>query len=171
MNEETMPSISEKELSEILQVRRDKLAALQEAGKDPFAITKYDVTHHSRDVLESFDALESKDVSVAGRLMVKRVMGKALSDELAYRLSCLDIASDRNRTLDFLVKCRSACEGCLGLIVDYLRVDVGIASEDAKPGAFTSAGNLLSDTDMLSLTDFILVNSANHVLYPLCLTS
>ena len=77
MNEETMPSISEKELSEILQVRRDKLAALQQAGKDPFAITKYDVSHHSRDVLESFDSLEGKDVSVAGRLMVKRVMGKA----------------------------------------------------------------------------------------------
>ena len=77
MNEETMPIISEKELSEILQVRRDKLAALQQAGNDPFAVTKYDVSHHSRDVLESFDALENKDVSVAGRLMVKRVMGKA----------------------------------------------------------------------------------------------
>ncbi|MBR0208059.1 MAG: lysine--tRNA ligase, partial [Oscillospiraceae bacterium] len=77
MNEEMMPTITEKELSEILQVRRDKLAALQEAGKDPFAVTKYDVTHHSTDVLEHFDELENKDVSVAGRLMVKRVMGKA----------------------------------------------------------------------------------------------
>ena len=72
-----MPNLSEKELSEILQVRRDKLAALQEAGKDPFAVTKYDVSHHSRDVLESYDALEGQTVSVAGRLMVKRVMGKA----------------------------------------------------------------------------------------------
>ena len=77
MNEETMPNISEKELSEILRVRRDKLAALQEAGNDPFAITKYDVSHHSRDVLESFASLEGQTVSVAGRLMVKRVMGKA----------------------------------------------------------------------------------------------
>ncbi len=77
MNEETKPALTEKELSEILRVRRDKLAALQEAGADPFAITRYDVTHHSTDVLRDFDALEGKDVSVAGRLMVKRVMGKA----------------------------------------------------------------------------------------------
>ena len=77
MNEELKPSLSEKELSEILQVRRDKLAALQAAGADPFEITSYDVSHHSSDVLENFDALEGKDVSVAGRLMVKRVMGKA----------------------------------------------------------------------------------------------
>ena len=77
MNEETMPVVSEKELSEILQVRRDKLSALQEAGKDPFVITKYDVSHHSCDVLDSFETLEGKNVSVAGRLMVKRVMGKA----------------------------------------------------------------------------------------------
>ena len=77
MNEELKPSLSEKELSEILQVRRDKLAALQAAGADPFAITSYDVSHHSSDVLNDFDALEGKEVSVAGRLMVKRVMGKA----------------------------------------------------------------------------------------------
>ena len=77
MNEELKPEISAKELSEILQVRRDKLAALQASGADPFSITKYDVSHHSSEVLEHFDALEGKDVSVAGRLMVKRVMGKA----------------------------------------------------------------------------------------------
>ena len=77
MNEELKPSLSEKELSEILQVRRDKLAALQASGADPFAITSYDVSHHSSDVLNDFDALEGKEVSVAGRLMVKRVMGKA----------------------------------------------------------------------------------------------
>ena len=67
----------QKELSEILQIRRDKLAALQQAGKDPFLITKYDVTHHSSDVKKDFEALEGKEVSVAGRLMSKRVMGKA----------------------------------------------------------------------------------------------
>ena len=77
MNEEMKPMLSEKELSEILQVRRDKLAALQAAGADPFAVTRYDVSHHSTEVLADFDALEGKDVSVAGRLMVKRVMGKA----------------------------------------------------------------------------------------------
>ena len=64
-------------LGELLKVRREKLAALQEAGKNPFEITKYDVTHHSSDVKESFDELEGKSVSLAGRIMSKRVMGKA----------------------------------------------------------------------------------------------
>ena len=64
-------------LGELLKVRREKLAALQEAGKNPFEITKYDVTHHSSDVKENFDELEGKSVSLAGRIMSKRVMGKA----------------------------------------------------------------------------------------------
>ena len=70
-------NVTEQEYSELLQIRRDKLAALQSAGRDPFAITKFDVTHHSTEVSEGFDALEGRDVSVAGRMMVKRVMGKA----------------------------------------------------------------------------------------------
>lgn len=65
------------EENELLQIRRDKLAALQEAGKDPFVITRYDVTHHSDEIKADFEALENKDVSIAGRLMSKRVMGKA----------------------------------------------------------------------------------------------
>ena len=77
MNEEQKPAAAGQELSEILQVRRDKLAALQQAGEDPFVITRFDVTHHSSEVSAHFDALEGKDVSVAGRMMVKRVMGKA----------------------------------------------------------------------------------------------
>ena len=68
---------SAQELSEILQVRRDKLSALQQAGKDPFAITKFEVSHHSVDVTAGFDALENQTVRIAGRMMVKRVMGKA----------------------------------------------------------------------------------------------
>ena len=71
------PEMTEQQLSELLQVRRDKLAALQEAGKDPFVITKYDVTHHGADIKADFDALENTEVSVAGRLMSKRIMGKA----------------------------------------------------------------------------------------------
>lgn len=67
----------EQNLNELLQVRRDKLTALQNAGKNPFEITKYDVTHHSADVIAQFDVLEGKKVSIAGRLMSKRVMGKA----------------------------------------------------------------------------------------------
>ena len=64
-------------LGELLKIRREKLAALQEAGKNPFEITKYDVTQHSSDVKESFEELEGKSVSLAGRIMSKRVMGKA----------------------------------------------------------------------------------------------
>ncbi len=63
--------------NDLLQVRRDKLRELQENGRDPFQIMKYDVTHHSTDVKENFDELEGKSVSIAGRIMSKRVMGKA----------------------------------------------------------------------------------------------
>jgi len=71
------PEMSEKELNQLLQVRRDKLAELQAAGNDPFTITKYDVTHHTSDIKEKYDELEGKEVSIAGRMMSKRVMGKA----------------------------------------------------------------------------------------------
>lgn len=65
------------DINQLLKVRREKLAALQEAGKDPFQITKYDVTHHSQEIKDNFEALEGKTVSIAGRVMSKRVMGKA----------------------------------------------------------------------------------------------
>lgn len=67
----------EEDLNHLLKVRREKLAELQDAGKDPFHITKYDVTHHSAQVKEQFEVLEGKEVSIAGRMMSKRVMGKA----------------------------------------------------------------------------------------------
>ena len=65
------------DINQLLKVRRDKLADLQERGKDPFQITKYDVTHHSMEIKDNFDELEGKTVSIAGRMMFKRVMGKA----------------------------------------------------------------------------------------------
>ena len=67
---------AEQDLSEILQVRRDKLAALRAEGRDPFQETKFDVTHHAQDIKDNFDALEGSEVRVAGRLMSKRGMGK-----------------------------------------------------------------------------------------------
>ena len=67
---------AEQSLSEILQIRRDKLTALQEAGRDPFTVTKYTATHKAADVTDRFDELEGQEVSVAGRLMSKRGMGK-----------------------------------------------------------------------------------------------
>lgn len=67
----------EQDINALLKVRREKLENLQSEGKDPFVITKYDVTHHSCEVKEQYDTLEGKTVSVAGRMMFKRVMGKA----------------------------------------------------------------------------------------------
>ena len=65
------------ELSEQEQIRRDKLKTLQEAGQDPFQIRRYDVTHHSGEIREQYEALEGKEVSIAGRMMSRRIMGKA----------------------------------------------------------------------------------------------
>lgn len=65
------------DVNEQIKIRMDKLKALQEAGNDPFQITKYDVTYHTKDIKDNFDELEGKQVSIAGRLMQKRVMGKA----------------------------------------------------------------------------------------------
>ena len=68
---------SAEEIHELIRVKREKLAALQEAGRDPFQIMKYDVTHHTTEIKEKFEALEGTRVSIAGRMMSKRVMGKA----------------------------------------------------------------------------------------------
>ncbi len=65
------------DLNQLLMIRREKLADLQAAGKDPFAIVKFDVTHHSQEIKDQFDELEGKTVTIAGRMMSKRVMGKA----------------------------------------------------------------------------------------------
>ena len=78
----------EQELSEILQIRRDKLRRLQAEGKDPFTVTRFQRTAYSADVREHFDQLEGKDVAMAGRIMSKRVMGKAFF---------VDIQDDRGR--------------------------------------------------------------------------
>ena len=82
-NQQNEKEITTEELNHILQARRDKLAALQAEGNDPYQITKFDVTHHSQEIIENFETLETKEgqepilVSIAGRLMSKRVMGKA----------------------------------------------------------------------------------------------
>ena len=67
----------EPDLNQLRKVRREKLAELQNAGKDPFITTKYDVTHHSVEIKNNFEELEEKEVTIAGRMMSKRVMGKA----------------------------------------------------------------------------------------------
>ena len=75
--EQKVSQAPQQDVNELIKVRHEKLAELQQAGKDPFKITKFDVTHHSTEVKDNFDALEGKTVTVAGRMMSKRVMGKA----------------------------------------------------------------------------------------------
>ena len=74
---ENNTKVQEQDLNQLLKVRREKLANLQEANKDPFQITKYDVTHHSTEIKENFETLQGSTVRIAGRMMSKRVMGKA----------------------------------------------------------------------------------------------
>ena len=71
------PQNQQPDINQLMKVRREKLAELQAAGKDPFVITKYDVTHHTTDIKEHYAELEGQHVSIAGRIMAKRVMGKA----------------------------------------------------------------------------------------------
>ena len=70
-------NVQEQDVNQLLKVRREKLENLQAEGKDPFQITKYDVTCHSMDIKDNFDSMEGQEVSIAGRMMFKRVMGKA----------------------------------------------------------------------------------------------
>ena len=70
-------NVQEQDINQLRKVRREKFADLQTNGKDPFQITKYDVTHHSTDIKDNFESLEGQEVTVAGRMMFKRVMGKA----------------------------------------------------------------------------------------------
>ena len=67
----------EKDLNQLLKVRREKLKDLQDNGKDPFQITKFDVTAHSSEIKDNFEQMDGKEVTIAGRMMSKRVMGKA----------------------------------------------------------------------------------------------
>lgn len=70
-------NVQEQDINQLIKVRHEKLQELQENGKDPFQITKYDVTHHTSDIRDNYEEMEGKTVSVAGRMMFKRVMGKA----------------------------------------------------------------------------------------------
>jgi len=76
-NNQPAQEMTQQELSEQIKIRREKLAQLQAEGKDPFEITKCEVTHHSDEIKDNFEELEEKDVAIAGRLMSKRIMGKA----------------------------------------------------------------------------------------------
>ena len=74
---EQSKNVKEQDVNQLLKVRREKLAELQANGKDPFQIVKFDVTHHSQEIKAAFEELEGKSVTIAGRMMSKRIMGKA----------------------------------------------------------------------------------------------
>jgi len=76
-NGSPVQEVTQEELSELLQIRRDKLTALQQQGRDPFEQMTYDQSHHSKEIVENYDELEGKKVCIAGRIMSKRIMGKA----------------------------------------------------------------------------------------------
>ena len=76
-NENVEVQVSQEELSELLKVRREKLEKLQSEGKDPFKIVKYPVDTHSQEIKDNFEEMEGKEVVIGGRLMAKRIMGKA----------------------------------------------------------------------------------------------
>ncbi len=77
MGEQKNGAAQEQDIKQLLKVRREKLSDLQERGMDPFRITKYEVSHHSQEIKDEFESLEGKSVTIAGRMMSKRVMGKA----------------------------------------------------------------------------------------------
>ena len=86
----------QQDIKQILQVRRDKLKALQDAGMNPFAITKYNVTHHAQEIKDRFDAMEGQTVSIAGRLMSKRGMGKVSFCDLQDKSGRIQIYAHRD---------------------------------------------------------------------------
>ncbi|MBE7008495.1 MAG: lysine--tRNA ligase [Ruminococcaceae bacterium] len=94
--EKNVNTAPEQDLSEILKVRREKLKALQDAGRDPFTVTRFDVTHHTQDIRDNFDALEGKPVSIAGRLMSKRGMGKVSFCDLQDKTGRLQLYARRD---------------------------------------------------------------------------
>lgn len=85
MDENRTPAPEEQSLNEVLQIRRDKLRELQAAGKDPFELVKYVRTANSAEIINNFEAMEGKEVSVAGRMMLRREMGKASFADLMDR--------------------------------------------------------------------------------------
>jgi lysyl-tRNA synthetase class 2 len=98
--------------SELLQIRRDKLADLRSRGKDPFLQTKFDATHHTTEILENFDILEGKEVSLAGRMMSKREMGKASFSDLR----------DRDGKIQLYIRVNDIGEDCYQ---EYKKLDLG----------------------------------------------
>ena len=83
-NENNIQENETLDMNHLMQVRREKLDKLREEGHDPFEITKFERTHTSKEIMEHYDEVEGKDVTVAGRIMGKRIMGKSCNNILNY---------------------------------------------------------------------------------------
>ncbi len=121
-------------VNELLKIRRDKLKELQESGRDPFQIMKYDVTHHSSDIKDCFEELEGKNVSIAGRIMSKRVMGKASFchiQDLKGTIQCY-IARDSIGEEDYKLFKKMDIGDIIGLSGEVFRTKMGEISVHAS---------------------------------------
>ena len=117
----------QQDLSQILQVRREKLKALQDEGHDPFHITKYDVTHHAQEIKDSFDALEGTEVHVAGRLMSKRGMGKVSFCDLQDKSGRIQIYARKDEMDEAVYNAFKKCDigDIVGVRGDVFRTQKG----------------------------------------------
>ena len=117
----------QQDLSQILQVRREKLKALQDEGRDPFHITKYDVTHHAQEIKDSFDVLEGTEVHVAGRLMSKRGMGKVSFCDLQDKSGRIQIYARKDEMDEAVYNAFKKCDigDIVGVRGDVFRTQKG----------------------------------------------
>ena len=117
----------QQDLSQILQVRREKLKALQDEGHDPFHITKYDVTHHAQEIKDSFDVLEGTEVHVAGRLMSKRGMGKVSFCDLQDKSGRIQIYARKDEMDEAVYNAFKKCDigDIVGVRGDVFRTQKG----------------------------------------------
>ena len=125
--QETRNIQQEQDLKQILKVRRDKLKALQDMGMDPFTITKYDVTHHAREIKDNFDALEGQTVSVGGRLMSKRGMGKVSFCDLQDKSGRIQIYARKDEMDEAVYNAFKKCDigDIVGVRGDVFRTQKG----------------------------------------------
>ena len=117
----------QQDLSQILQVRREKLKALQDEGHDPFHITKYDVTHHAQEIKDSFDVLEGTEVHIAGRLMSKRGMGKVSFCDLQDKSGRIQIYARKDEMDEAVYNAFKKCDigDIVGVRGDVFRTQKG----------------------------------------------
>ena len=155
----------QQDLSQILQVRREKLKALQDEGHDPFHITKYDVTHHAQEIKDSFDVLEGTEVHVAGRLMSKRGMGKVSFCDLQDKSGRIQIYARKDEMDEAVYNAFKKCDigDIVGVRGDVFRTQKGEMSVRAHDIT------LLSKSCMDAAQVCQLIGAHKHLMVPAAL--